>query len=980
MKKLHVLVSALALSFVMTASAGTVKGSDDKASSGKKYTAQTVPNDPLKARIYKLSNGLTVYMTVYKDAPRIQTYIATRAGSKNDPADATGLAHYLEHMLFKGTDKYGALDYAKEKAELDKIENLYEMYRKTADEGKRKALYHQIDSISGVAARYAIANEYDKMMAAIGAKGTNAYTSVEQTVYVNDIPSNQLEKWLTIEAERFRNPVLRIFHTELEAVYEEKNRTLDSDANKMFEALFAGLFPTHTYGTQTTIGTIDHLKNPSIRKIKEYYDRYYIPNNMAICLSGDFDPEETIRMIDEKFGKMPSKTLVPFVSAKEAPITKPVVKDVYGPDAETMFLSFRFAGAGSKDADLITVIDKLLYNGTAGLVDLNLNQQQKVLAANSGVEIMKDYSVHVLAADPREGQTLEEAKNLLLSQVDLIKKGQFSDDLLKAALTDLRLQQTKAYERNSARADAFVSAFILGMEWKDYVARLDRLSRITKQQIVDFAAKNYGENYVVVYKHTGEDKNAQKVEKPAITPVEVNRDARSPFVKEVIGAKTKDIEPVFLNYKEDIKYFQVHNAIPVRSMLNSENNLFDLYYILDMGTNNNSRLGVAVEYLQYLGTSRYTPAQIQQEFYKLGCSFGVFSSEDQVYVSLSGLNENFDKAVELFESLLADAQPNKEALDNLVGGILKKRADAKLSKQVILFQAMSNFGKYGPKSPFTNILSEAELKALKPEELTALVKELTSYQHQVLYYGPSDVARLNASLTKLHKVPAGLRPVPPAIRFDEQPTQQNTVYVVNYDMKQAEIIMMSKGEMYNPVNTPEARMFNEYFGGGMSSVVFQDMRESKALAYSVYSTYQTPVKKDRSHYVFAYIGTQADKLPEAMSGMTSLLNNMPESDVLFNASKDAVLQKIRTERITKSGVLFNYESARKLGLDHDIRKDVYEKMPSLSMNEIRAFHGKYMKDKTYSILVLGDKNKLDMATLSKYGTVKFLTLEDIFGY
>jgi zinc protease len=158
------------------------------------------------------------------------------------------------------------------------------------------------------------------------------------------------------------------------------------------------------------------------------------------------------------------------------------------------------------------------------------------------------------------------------------------------------------------------------------------------------------------------------------------------------------------------------------------------------------------------------------------------------------------------------------------------------------------------------------------------------------------------------------------------------------------------------------------------------MRESKALAYSVYSNYQIPSKKDRSHYVFAYIGTQADKLPEAMAGMTNLLNNMPESEVLFNASKDAVLQKIRTERITKANVLLNYESARKLGLDHDIRKDVYEKMPTLSMNEIRAFHGKYMKDKTYSILVLGDKSKLDMNTLSKYGTVKFLTLEDIFGY
>ena len=275
----------------------------------KTYKYETVPNDPLNVRIYKLENGLTVYLSVYKNAPRIQTYIATRAGSKNDPTDCTGLAHYLEHMLFKGTDVYGTKDFAKEKVELDKIEALYETYRKTKDEAKRKTIYHAIDSISGYASTFAIANEYDKMLSNLGAKGTNAYTWLEQTVYVNDIPSNQLDKWTTIEAERFRNPVLRLFHTELEAVYEEKNRSLDNDGDKSWDALFLGLFPHNTYGSQTTLGTIDHLKNPSLIEIKKYFYTYYVPNNMAICLSGDLDPDATIKMINEKFGSWKSKPI-----------------------------------------------------------------------------------------------------------------------------------------------------------------------------------------------------------------------------------------------------------------------------------------------------------------------------------------------------------------------------------------------------------------------------------------------------------------------------------------------------------------------------------------------------------------------------------------------------------------------------------------------------------------------------------------------
>jgi predicted Zn-dependent peptidase len=227
---------------------------------------EVVKGDPLKARIYTLENGLRVYLTSYADAPRVQTNIAVRAGSKNDPADATGLAHYLEHMLFKGTDFFGSLDFQQEAPMLNQIEDLYEEYRsyEMSDVNNRDRIWAKIDSISGEAAKYAIANEYDKMVSGLGAKGTNAYTSFEKTVYINDIPSNQIEKWLKLEAERFRFPVFRLFHTELEAVYEEKNRSLDSDGSKLFESLFDGLFPNHQYGQQTTIGTIEHFKKSII--------------------------------------------------------------------------------------------------------------------------------------------------------------------------------------------------------------------------------------------------------------------------------------------------------------------------------------------------------------------------------------------------------------------------------------------------------------------------------------------------------------------------------------------------------------------------------------------------------------------------------------------------------------------------------------------------------------------------------------------
>lgn len=945
----------------------------------KTYKYESVPNDPLNARIYTLDNGLTVYMTVYKNAPRIQTFIATRAGSKNDPKDATGLAHYLEHMLFKGTDKYGTKDYAKEKAELDKIEALYEDYRKTKDEEKRKIIYHQIDSISGVASKFAIANEYDKMLTNLGAKGTNAYTWLEQTVYVNDIPSNQLEKWATIEAERFRNPVLRLFHTELEAVYEEKNRNLDSDGTKAWEALLAGLWPNNTYGSQTTIGTIDHLKNPSLTEIKKYYTTYYVPNNMAISLSGDFNPDIAIKTIAEKFGQWKSKPIPTYEPYIEKPVTSPVIKEVIGPDAESVMLGYRFAGFGSTDADMIMLINRLLSNGKAGLIDLDLNQQQRVLEAGAFDMEFKDYSAHIFNGMPKEGQSLEQVKDLLLDEINKIKKGDFPDWMLSAVITDMKLEQTKMYESNRARADAFVAAFVTNTKWQDYVNTIDRLSKITKQQVIDFAKANYGNNYVVVYKRTGEDANVQKVVKPEITPVEVNRNDESTFLKNINNTPVKDIEPVFLDYTVDIKHLKLNNSTPVLYTANTENKTFDMYYVLDMGTNHNKKLDMAINYLKYLGTKELSAAAFQQELYKLGCSVDVYAGEDNVWVSIRGLTENIEKAVKLFEDLLQNAQPNEEALKNLVADILKKRDDAKLDKFEILYGALFSYGKYGKKSPYTNILSSEELKNVSSAELIEIINKLTSYEHRILYYGNNSPEELVAMLNKLHKAPTQLIPLPEPVKYEELDASNN-VYVVDYDMKQAEIILLSKDGPYKKEDASMTRIFNEYFGGGMASVVFQEMRESKALAYSVYCSYSLPDKKTECNYVFSYIGTQADKLPEAMAGMMALIDKMPESENSFKASKEAVLQAIRSERITKSGILFNYERAQKLGLDYDIRKDIYQNVPKMTLTDVKTFEQNHLKNKKYDVLVVGKKENLDIKTLEKYGKVNFLSLEDIFGY
>lgn len=945
------------------------------------YSYEYVTNDPLQVRIYTLKNGLKVYLSQYKAEPRVMTSIAVKAGGKFDPANATGLAHYLEHIMFKGTADFGTQAWDKENIFLDSIEHMFEHYRTLSDSVERMNYYKKIDQVSNEASKFAIANEYDKMVSEIGAKGTNAYTTEDRTVYVNDIPANQIKNWLAIESNRFQKIVPRLFHTELEAVYEEKNRSLDNDYWKTYEAMYAAAFKKHPYGTQTVIGTIDHLKNPSITEIKKYFYKYYRPNNVAICMSGDLDYDKTIAAIDSSFGGWePNHELKPWEPVVEDEITKPVTVDVYGPDSEWLNIAFRFKGTNSDDAKLLRLTDMILSNSQAGLIDLNLKEKQKLLEPTSFVNSLNDYTLHVLSGKPREGQTLEDVKKLLLDQVELLKKGQFEDWLIDATINDLKKMSIQQSQYNWSRSNDEVMAFTNGMDWKDYVSRTDDLHKYTKEDIVKFANAHYKDNYIVVYKRNGKDPNQKKVTKPSITKVALNKESKSPFHEKLLSNKVEKIQPVFVDYEKDIQKLKMNKEVEVLYTKNPENELFTLYYLSDVGTNNNPKMKQAVEYLEYLGTNDMTSEEVKKEFYKIGCSFGVFADDDQTYVYLSGLSENMDKAIALFEKLLADPKPDDEALQKMIDGIFKKRDDVKKDKNEILWQGLMNFGLYGPKSPFTNVLTNKELRDLKAAELVNIIKGFTKMEHRVLYYGPKSESELLASLNTGHQLPEQLIPAPAPVEFKIQDMQKPAVYWTNYDMVQAEIIFLSKGEKFDATRMPQARMFNEYFGGNMASPVFQELREAQGLAYAAFATYRVaPIKDDNDHF-FGYIGTQADKQAESMKAMMGLIQDFPRSENGFEVARNSLMNQLESERITKTNILFNYETARRRGLDHDIRKDVYEQIMNMTIEDVANFQKQFIKDRKFNVVLVGDKKKLNLKDLEKYGTVKELTLDELFGY
>lgn len=942
------------------------------------YSYKYVSNDPANARFYTLKNGLTVILSPTRKDPRIQCYVAIKAGSKTDPASNTGLAHYLEHMLFKGTDKYGSLNWAKEKPELDKIDDLYEVYNKTTDTEKRKAIYHQIDSLSGVASKYSIANEYDKMMSSMGAQGTNAFTSFEQTVYTDDVPANAIDKYLAVQGERFRNPVLRIFHTELEAVYEEKNRGLDSDGRRVFEKLFAELFKNHNYGLQTTIGTIEHLKNPSLVEIRKYFNKYYVPNNMGVILSGDFDPDIMIKKVDQTFGYMQSKSFEKYSFGPEAPITSPIVAEVAGPDAETVTIGFRLPGNKSNDVLLADLVGQILTNGKAGLMDLNLVKKQKLLGASASAFTLIDYGILYMQGRPTLGQSLEDVRALMLGEIENLKKGNFDDDLIRSIVNNLKKNTILATESYGSRASNLMDAFTSELDWQKQVAYTDQLSNLTKSEIITFANKYFGENYVVILKRKGEDKSIIKVEKPPITPVETNRDAQSDFVKQVNNMPTTPVKPVWIDYTKDMQKTAIGPA-EVLYVQNKENSLFRLRYRFDMGAWHNNKLGLAAQYIQFLGTGDMSAEEITKAFYKIACSFSVSASNEFTTITIEGLQENFSMAVQLFENLLKNCKGDEAALKSLKARIIKSRTDAKSNKGAIM-SGLVNYARYGQKNPFNYVMSDEALNSVSSEALTNLLHNMNNLSHKILYYGPQPLMQFTADIRKMHSYPPVFTKVEPEVEFKFETQSKNQVLFADYDMVQSEIRWVRNTSAYDVNKEPLIDIFNNYFGGGMGALVFQTIRESKALAYSTFAFYAKPEKKEDPFYTLAYVGCQADKFNESIDAMNELLNELPRVEENIKYAKEGIKKDIETERITQDGIIYNYLAAEQKGLTSDIRKMIYSAIDKIGYDELKTFHSTDIANKPYTYCIVASSDKLKDAEMQKHGVLKKLTLEEIFGY
>jgi predicted Zn-dependent peptidase len=744
----------------------------------------------------------------------------------------------------------------------------------------------------------------------------------------------------------------------------------------------AMLFPNHPYGTQTTLGKPEHLKNPSMRNIEHFYNTYYVPNNAAICLAGDFDPDEAIALVEKEFGDWQAVDFPPFQHEEQPIIESPMRAEVLGQESAYVQIGWRTAGANSDDYMLGLLVRQMLYNEQAGLFDLHLNQEQKVLEAEVFNWIYEDYGVFGLYGKPREGQTLEEVESLLLGEVDKLRSGNFPDWLLEAAIRDMKLADLKAVEKNDARVGAITNCFTLGVPWEKFVNRYKWLEQQTKEDIIRFAQEQLNPNtYAVVQKKEGADPNIVKVDKPEITAAPLQKEATSAYAEDFLRTPPNRMKPIFADFKGRIQREIWQEGLRFDYVYNPHNPLFRLDYIFEMGKNNAPELSLAFIYLPYLGTSRYSAAAIQQEFFRLGLHFEVYNYEERCHVSLTGLEESLEAGIALVEHILADAQPDEVTWQAVVEDIITKRANQKQNKATVLRSGMGNFAKYGSDSPFTYRMPEKELRSLSSDAVLKWINQLTNYEHRIYYFGQLTATEAKTVIQRHHQVGSQLMPSPQARVFPELETGNTKVFFTHFPMVQNDVLMMSKGTQgFNMEEHKIHDLYNEYFGYGLSSIVFQEIREAKALAYSTYAYYNSPSKVDRSHYLRAYVGTQPDKVADALPTLMGLMEEMPVIDASINQARLSLLQRVESDRISPRRLYWEAQGIWDVNLDHDILRDVYDKLETVTSQDLIDFHEKYVKGRQYNIMVMGDRSVTPLSVLEQYGEVKELSMEELFGY
>ena len=938
------------------------------------------PINPLNVKEYILSNGLTVWLNEDSSQPKVIGSIIVKAGAKDSPN--TGIAHYFEHIMFKGTNKIGTTNYAEEKVWLDSISNKYDKLAGTADEAQRLEIQKEINELSIQAADYVIPNEFNRLISQYGGTGLNAGTSWDFTMYFNTFSPQYMAQWCEINSERLINPVFRMFQSELETVYEEKNMYADMLGSQAAERIIGEFFKPHPY-QYPILGSTESLKNPKLSDMEEFFNTYYVAGNMGLILSGHFHSEDVLPILENTFGKIRKGEVAKQDIEMPAPINGKIdfTAKIPIPIVRANALLWRGVPSNHPDEVALNLVMSLLSNeNKTGLLDKLTIDGKLMMSAGLSLSMNDAGAIALIAIPNIPFQTYRSAQKRLFSAIEKIKNGDISDEMFQS----LKLEQQRNYllelESLDKRNQKMIEVFAKGLTWNDYLEQAEKIETITKQDVIAIANKYLTSNYFDVKKKTGKYPNA-KIEKPPFKAIETtNREEESDYSKWLQTIESADFTPRFLNFDEEANTTAINNnqLVTLYHTANEMNSVFNLTMRFEIGSRELPTLPPLVSYLNYIGTDKYTVDEFNQKLQELGSTLNFNASAAQFTVSVSGFDNAFEETFDLVIHFLTNLEADKSKLKKVVKERnLEDKATRKSSDE--LSKAMAEQVKYGDNSAYLTRLSLKEMKRLSAQQLTLTLQKVLSTQTSIHYSGtlPStDVSDVVGKYFAADKViNESVNPT-----FRDGLTYSNAKVFFFNDPKATQSIVQAY--MHGPKQSEvEAKflsqLFNTYFGAGMSSLMFQEIREFRSLAYRASSTIENPPVKlsDKSMLFNMHLSTQADKTTDALQALQSLLVDMPLSEKRLDAAKENLINQAQSAYPNFRDKSQRIAQYKQLGYTEDPNKQLVDEVSGMTLSDLERFYKQHIQGQTVVYVVIGNKKNIDMTQLQQMGEFEEMKLK-----
>lgn len=925
---------------------------------------------------YTLPNGMRVLLDPVASSDKVFGGIIVNVGAKHESYDATGLAHYQEHMLFKGTEELGTSNWQAEKAHIDRIFALYDQLAQTTDKAAVDSLQRAINDESVAASQYVIVNEFDKLIKQAGGTGMNAATSWDATVYFNAFPSTEMEKWMALYAHRFEKPVFRGFQAELEVVYEEQNTNADNIATRIYDQFLAAFYPTHPYGSRPLIGKLEHLKRPSLTQMRDFFNTYYVPNNMMLVLTGNFPVERAKTLIEKYFAPWQSKPLPEYQRVEEKPFNGREVVSVRSFPIRAGGLAFRYTDLSPKE-EAIEEVTRALFTNTAetGKLD-SLSLQGELMAALALKIPLVDQTGILFAFVPKlVGQRFRSAERLVRWAIDDIRSGRFTDKALEIAKQSNLIEWERNMEDPAQRFTTWFEMYIQGKSIADVLRYKDLLKAVTREEVIAFAKKNFDTNYLLFRNKMGLS-GGTKIAKPPYKPTIASAKGSSEFADSLKRIPSQAAPWIPITLGKDYEKQDLGHGSQLFSKRNELNEIFTLQlhyrqYPSDFAKN--------ISYLSAMNSASpegLTLEQYKEELGILGATISVKPSGKSLTISVQGLETNYQPTLELLQRFLRTAHLAKKEKKTFISNV---RTEQRVQRKSVDFQVdvLEEYARRGKQSTYLLEPTTQELSAAPTTRYDSIFRSAIHTPCDIYYVGQQSADKLTTDLkTVLPNIENFQAPTP--TQEEWEPVEDvDIIFLPNRKATQAKISIIQRVEDYKHTREPLQVLLNSYLSDGFSGLLLQEIREFRSLAYSTYGNLTYPITLQNSTFFTGKLETQGDKAIEALSLYLRLLDSMPQYPERLAEHKETILNAL-AQRVPSFRSLPNYVSTyERLGFEADPRVGIAAELPNITWEQFYTYYRNQFNNKKRLITIVGDPRTINLKALKAHYRVREVRLKDV---